>query len=351
MKQIKTIDVLKECIRQYTKRAAIYMYAESLRVEVPRHAAKAVEGLQRNFYEISVIMQVDYLPIWKCRPSRSTSSTDKHPLHIWFADVKKCFKSLLKIEPRKGGSIWCFITSGDNEEYPGCKLMITIPHYYLTITLPRFVWPAKEWREANWNAETIERLGRNFYYKYTERQYGFSYCENLLSIKYGIQDSDFSSKKEQRTSFFLPWLEMRHVRHSLYDLKGELFFSQTEQSNFHSEAGRSRYDEMRLAEKECPKATFGFFDFDGEAIDAATHIEEHEWLRGTSYFKFLSLFYKPMIRHSLDIQFSKETGKRKNSFKGGTIGHSIEMLPGELHEEAFRRYCIEHNTKYTGRVS
>ena len=32
--------------------------------------------------------------------------------------------------------------------------------------------------------------------------------------------------------------------------------------------------------------------------------------------------------------------------KGGTVGHSIDMLPGELHEAAFRRYCEkEHRAK------
>ena len=45
------------------------------------------------------------------------------------------------------------------------------------------------------------------------------------------------------------------------------------------------------------------------------------------------------IRRSLDLEFSGETGPEKGSWKGGTVGTGIEMLPGELHEAAFRRYC------------
>ena len=46
-----------------------------------------------------------------------------------------------------------------------------------------------------------------------------------------------------------------------------------------------------------------------------------------------------------------ETGKRKGSWKGGTIGHSIGMEPGELHESAFRRYCTEHNMVFGGEAA
>jgi hypothetical protein len=50
----------------------------------------------------------------------------------------------------------------------------------------------------------------------------------------------------------------------------------------------------------------------------------------------------------LDIRFSEETGRRKGSWKGGTLGHGIDMLPGELHEAAFRRYCATHEMEFVG---
>lgn len=63
--------------------------------------------------------------------------------------------------------------------------------------------------------------------------------------------------------------------------------------------------------------------------------------------KWLSWFRQPKIRRVLDISFSNETGPEKGSWKGGVMGDGIDMLPGELHEAAFRRYCEqEHRSKY-----
>lgn len=110
------------------------------------------------------------------------------------------------------------------------------------------------------------------------------------------------------------------------------------------------WEERYAKEGACPSASFDFLDFDGELITAKTHIEEREWRFGEGRFKWLSLFRKPMIRRSLDIDFSKETGRRKGSWKGGTVGHSIDMLPGELHEAAFRRYCAKHDMTFKVRL-
>jgi hypothetical protein len=54
-----------------------------------------------------------------------------------------------------------------------------------------------------------------------------------------------------------------------------------------------------------------------------------------------------MVKRSLDLRFSDEIGPEKGSWKGGTVGHSIDMLPSESPEAAFRRYCEqEHRAKY-----
>ncbi|MGE3247484.1 MAG: hypothetical protein AB7F96_22255 [Beijerinckiaceae bacterium] len=34
----------------------------------------------------------------------------------------------------------------------------------------------------------------------------------------------------------------------------------------------------------------------------------------------------------------------------GTVGHSIEMEPGEIHEAAFRRYCAKNNLTFVDTV-
>lgn len=134
------------------------------------------------------------------------------------------------------------------------------------------------------------------------------------------------------------------MRFSLYGLDGEEYFT-----NWHTDSKEIRKLQAKAedeARETVPKVTFAFKDFDGEGIEATTCIQEREWHKGIGCFKWLSLFTRPMISLSLDIQFNKETGKRKGSWKGGTIGHSIDMMPDELHKDAFRRYCAAHQMEF-----
>jgi hypothetical protein len=174
------------------------------------------------------------------------------------------------------------------------------------------------------------------------RDYGFSCSEGFLQVFYGPQTMDSSTTKS--LGYFLPWTQWRHVRHSMYDGNGEHFW--TAPRNLDWKFGR--YEAIKEAEDTCPSLSFEFDDFDGERIVAKTRIEEREWLFGEGWFKWLSWFRKPKVVRSLDISFSSEVGKRKGSWKGGTLGHGITMLPGELHEAAFRRYCAENNMTFVG---
>lgn len=225
--------------------------------------------------------------------------------------------------------------SGD-DDYPGCRLRMSAFGHTVILALPAVIRP---WRRKvvaqGWDAATIQRLGRNWYWDTHEREYGFSCSEGHLNVFLGRQTHDSST--EQRWSAFLPWTQWKHVRHSLYGLEGE---------HFATEPVRSEWKAWYAVKESCPVRSFTFRDFDGEQLTAKTRIEEREWHKGTSWWRWLRHFSKPRIRRSLDIEFSGETGKRKGSWKGGTIGHSIDMLPGELHESAFRRYCLEHEMTF-----
>jgi hypothetical protein len=233
-----------------------------------------------------------------------------------------------------------YLTSGDGDEYPGCKLHLALGRWYAEIKLPQMIRPFRQWVDLS-NCDWANTGG---YWKYSERKYGVSLFENHLSIYYGRQTE---GREEKRWGYFLPWNEWRFVRFSLYDLEGKHFWTMPEKMKG-GDFG-AQYKIVREAEERVPKVGFRFKDFDGEEIEATTRIEEREWLRGDGWFKWLSVFYKPRIRRSLDIEFSKEVGPRKGSWKGGTLGHGIEMNPGELHEEAFNRYCEEHSIQYLGR--
>lgn len=211
------------------------------------------------------------------------------------------------------------------------------------VRMPNLIRPFKVKHIAeSWDAATVERMGRNWYHETFAREYGFCLNDGHLSLYLGAQTHD--SNTTQGWGCFLPWTQWRHVRFSLYDTNGAHFWTQMEADR---KKGFDGFQAQIEAEKKCPSAVFEFDDYDGKRIKATTHIEEREWRFGEGWFKWLSLFRRPMIRRSLDIAFSEEVGPEKGSWKGGTLGHGIEMLPGELHEAAFRRYCEqEHRSKH-----
>lgn len=205
-----------------------------------------------------------------------------------------------------------------------CELPQIIPHYRIRH------WP------KSWDAATVARLGRDWYDEVFPREYGFTFTDGGrdLHVHYGAQTHDSTDTKSK--VFFLPWRNWRFIRESWYDLKGNHFATEPE-------AGRFAWEAREAIKNACPKARFDFEDYDGQRLVATTHIEEREWHFGTGWFRWLSWFRKPMIRRSLALEFSGETGREKGSWKGGTIGTGIEMLAGELHESAFKRYCEQEH--------
>lgn len=237
---------------------------------------------------------------------------------------------------------WAVIlrSRGDDDESGPCSLRISLRNATLIIALPGIVRPHRtKVYPKSWDAETVKRLGRDWYWDIDPRKYGFSLNEGHLSVYYGrTGGSSMDSNIQQQWSCFVPWTQWRHVRHSLYGLDGEHFYTEPEGGDWLSQ---------QASRDACPTVKFLIEDYDGEKIEATTKIEEREWRFGTGWFKWLSWFRRPKVRRSLDIQFSKEVGPEKGSWKGGTCGTGIDMLPGEDHEAAFRRYCNEqHRSRY-----
>lgn len=244
-------------------------------------------------------------------------------------------------------SLGAMLCSGGDEER-SASFRVHAGPLTMLLALPTWAVPPQRTKVyPKWDAETINRLGRDWYYDVARREFGFSFSgtgtvgeSTALHVRFGRQTMDSSTEKSK--CYFLPWTEWRHVRHSLYGLDGSLFAHLPANARWGSPA---RDEEERLTEA-CPTAVFAFRDYDGEALTVTTKIEERQWLRGTKGFRWLSLFAKPIIRRSLDLRFSGETGRRKGSWKGGTLGHGIDMRLGELHESAFRRYCTEHDMEF-----
>jgi hypothetical protein len=235
------------------------------------------------------------------------------------------------------------LSSGDDDSSPGCTLTLALLGWNLRISLPQIIKPYSVRHIAGWDAATVARMGRNWYDEKFQCRYGFYIYEgHHLYVSLGAQTHDSSTTKSW--SCFLPWKEWRFVRHTYYNLEAQVFWEQIAGDI----KGIPKFEDQYAAEQLCPKVRFKLRDYDGAKIIATTVIEEREWLKGDKWCKWLSLFYKPMVRRSLKIDFSAETGPEKGSWKGGTTGTSINMLPGELHTSAMRRFCDkEHPARHS----
>ncbi len=231
---------------------------------------------------------------------------------------------------------------GGDDGHRWNALTIYLFGFVACLYLPRIIQPQRRKVTSQyWSPETIAKLGRDWYIDEEPREYGFCLSDGHFTLRYGIQPGD--STKDQYWGCFLPWTQWRFVRFSLYQPDGTHFYTQFERDR---RKGIGCFEEQMAAEAKVDKVVFNIRDFDGEMITATTHIEEREWLFGDKWCRWLSWFRKPKIVRSLDIDFSNEVGPEKGSWKGGTIGHSIEMLADETPEQAFRRYCEnEHRSK------
>lgn len=234
--------------------------------------------------------------------------------------------------------------SGDGDDYPGCRLRLSGFGHTLIIALPAVIKPWRRWHEITTEptrSQMVERGQEPGYWDQHENEYGFTAAEGSLHWHFGPQTHDSETTKSK--CWFYPWREHRCIRHSLYDLEGDHFATLPEWGFRHKNGWAVR----NAIEDVCPVAKFDFLDFDGEKITATTKIEEREWRRGKGLFRLFFLGRNKVSR-GLDLRFSSEVGHRKGSWKGGTIGHSIDMLPGELHEAAFRRYCEKQKLTFVG---
>lgn len=234
------------------------------------------------------------------------------------------------------------LNSGAVEDGPGdCYFRLFLGRYVVTIELPHIIKDYVERHQAKtWNAETIKRMGRDWYDIHHPREYSIIFTGNgAIYTYYGPDTGD--SRTTKNKVFNMPWRNWRHVRYSLYDKQGEHFWTER--------AGdKTAWDAKRAVEQALSKVYFQIEDYDGEMVTATTHIEEREWRFGTGLFSWLSWFRRPRIQRSLQIDFSSEIGKEKGSWKGGIVGHSIEMLEGEIHAEAFQRYCQQEFRSKSG---
>jgi hypothetical protein len=267
---------------------------------------------------------------------------NKTPLYYRWSDHDKRYGPwIYSYDPRSNYTIFEVILNSSSEEDEVTTFRVSVgPRTLILVMKPWLKGYMKTEQYLSFPAGSPTPVQKT-YTEEIERKYGISITGDPGEVKFfqffwGPQENQWPSNLGMNWSCFLPWTNWRFVRLSFYNLDG------VQIQDVFDDAHGSK------TRKNCPKLSFEFLDFDGEKIIATTHIEEREWRKGDGFFSWLSLFYKPRIHRSLDIEFSKETGPRKGSWKGGTIGHSIELLPEELHRSAFRRYCEKHGMTFIG---
>lgn len=234
--------------------------------------------------------------------------------------------------------------SGDGDDYSGCRLRIDLHWFTIHSQLPPILKPWRRWHPITTEPTRSDMIARGdmpgYWYSYP-REFGFTAAEGSVHFHYGPQTHDSETTKSK--VWFYPWREHQCIRHSLYDLEGDHFATLPEWGSRH----KNGWEVRNAIEAVCPVQRYDFRDFDGEIITATCKIEEREWRRGKGIFRLLFLG-RNKISRSLDLQFSAEVGRRKGSWKGGTLGHGIDMLPGELHQSAFERYCQQQGLTFLG---
>lgn len=80
--------------------------------------------------------------------------------------------------------------------------------------------------------------------------------------------------------------------------------------------------------------TYDYTDkYDGAIIPTTIYVEEREWR--PKWLKWAKIFAD--VNRTIDVHFSKECGKRKGSWKGGTIGCSYTLLQNEHPLDCLKR--------------
>lgn len=231
------------------------------------------------------------------------------------------------------------VNSGYEDHRP--HLSIIIGRLYVLLNLPK--WVVRPHRRKvlaeSWDAATVARMGRDWYWDETRREFGVSLSLRDVRVKYGVQPDAWPGDKSLMWSF--PWMKLRYMGQRWYGLDGRLCesVSALEERECKAKTGRYFTELREETEARVPKAVFELEDYDGTPIRATAHIEEREWHRGEGWFKWLAWFIPAQISRDMSISFDKEVGYEKGSWKGGMMGHSVELQPGELHEAAMRRYC------------
>jgi hypothetical protein len=144
----------------------------------------------------------------------------------------------------------------------------------------------------------------------------------MFDINIGEDDKYYQPIKAMQKALISS--KIGDVFFEIYDELNVLPYEKTNKKDFYN-------NEWKIKQKSW---NYNYRDsYDGEVIPTIIYVDEREWK--PKWLKWISLFNK--TRRTIDIHFSKEIGKRKGSWKGGTIGCSYELLSNETPLDCLKR--------------
>ena len=186
---------------------------------------------------------------------------------------------------------------------PRPRIIIALGFFSLTIILPFY---DKEWEN-----------------ECDPPKWGIAIHNNTFWVYRGGKGNDKGGNKWWTYDF--PFINKKWMRTSVL-LKDGTWANETpgNKMNFYEDS----WNEKKMT------YTYEYTDsYDGEVIPTTIYVDEREWR--PKWLTWTKLFRE--VRRTIDIHFSKECGRRKGSWKGGTIGCSYELLKDETPIECIKR--------------
>ena len=141
---------------------------------------------------------------------------------------------------------------------------------------------------------------------------------------------------KKRKHIQLPW-SFDWVRTSTL-LKDNEWFHETKDNRLDWSADQETVGSYEWLKKYKWQEIHPYTDsYDRSVVNSTISVKEREWR--PLWFKWTSLFSR--VSKDIEIEFDKEVGERKGSWKGGCLGCGYEMKEGETPLETLRRMEIE----------
>ena len=169
--------------------------------------------------------------------------------------------------------------------------------------------------------------------------WGVQFHDDIFRICYGgYGDGNGGSRSK---SWFVPFISLNIYRHDIEIKDDDGTIKMVPEKSLES-IDENGYKVYSWDNPKIHKQTANFVDkYDNTTVKATYYVEEREWRRKWLTWTKLG----NVVSKVIDVSFSDEVGARKGSYKGGTMGCSYEMKPGETALECLMRMENEREFK------